>query len=118
MKTIGNILWFIFGGIETAVLWFVLGLVWCATLVGIRYGVQCFRYAKLGLWPMGKIVNTDFGKYPAANVIWLICGGSLLAFLYLVVGFLWCASILGIPFGLQSFKFSELACFPFGAYVY
>ena len=68
--------------------------------------------------PMGKIVNTDFEEHPVLNSVWVVCGGFLIALLYLIVGFLWCASIIGIPFGLQSFKFAELACFPFGAYVY
>ncbi len=118
MKTVGNVLWFLFGGLETAILWFVLGLLWCVTIVGMPFGAQCFRYARLGLWPMGKIVNTDFEEHPVLNSVWVVCGGFLIALLYLIMGFLWCASIIGIPFGLQSFKFAELACFPFGAYVY
>lgn len=118
MKAVGNILWFLFGGLETALLWLVFGLVWCVTIVGFPYGLRCFRLAGFSLQPMGKIINTDFGQHPAANVIFLIFGGGVLALVYLIVGFLWCATIVGVPFGLQCFKFAEPACFPFGSYVY
>ncbi len=118
MKAIGNILWFLFGGAETALIWLIGGILCCITVVGLKYGLVCFRLARLGLWPMGKVINTDFHSHPVLNTVWVILGGELLALLYLIVGFLWCATLLGVPFGLQAFKYSELACFPFGSIVY
>ncbi len=38
------------------------------------------------------------------NLIWLICGGFLSALGYFVMGFVFCISIIGIPFGIQCFK--------------
>ncbi|MFV0414442.1 MAG: YccF domain-containing protein, partial [Oscillospiraceae bacterium] len=33
------------------------------------------------------------------------------------IGLVLCITIVGIPFGLQCFKFAKLALFPFGAQV-
>ena len=57
MKTIGNVLWFIFTGFESALAWFFLGLLWCVTIIGIPFGKQCFKLAKLGLTPFGATVK-------------------------------------------------------------
>jgi len=48
------------------------------------------------------------------NLIWLIFGGFLVFLEYMVAGFLLCITIVGIPFGLQSFKLATLALWPFG----
>jgi uncharacterized membrane protein YccF (DUF307 family) len=48
------------------------------------------------------------------NLIWLIFGGFLVFLEYMVAGFLLCITIVGIPFGLQSFKLGTLALWPFG----
>lgn len=48
------------------------------------------------------------------NIIWLICGGLISGLTWLLVGCLWCITIVGIPIGLQCFKFASLAFFPFG----
>ncbi len=48
-----------------------------------------------------------------ANIIWFI-PGLLLAVGYVASGVAMCVTIIGIPFGLQSFKFVPLALFPFG----
>ncbi len=56
MKTIGNILWFIFGGFISGVTWLFSGVIWCLTIIGIPYGRQCFKFAKLALTPFGAQV--------------------------------------------------------------
>lgn len=48
------------------------------------------------------------------NVLWLICGGLLSAVSWLILGFVWCITIVGIPVGLQCFKFASLSLTPFG----
>ncbi|MCI9135088.1 MAG: YccF domain-containing protein [Lachnospiraceae bacterium] len=48
------------------------------------------------------------------NVIWLICGGFLSALGWLLSGCLWSVTIVGIPIGLQCFKFAALCFAPFG----
>ena len=53
MRFVGNALWFIFAGLWLGLGWALAGLLWCITIIGIPCGVQCFKYAKLGLWPFG-----------------------------------------------------------------
>ena len=48
------------------------------------------------------------------NVIWFIFGGFIAAITWLIAGILCCITIVGIPLGLQCFKFARLSCFPFG----
>ena len=48
------------------------------------------------------------------NILWLVLGGLIIALMYFLVGFLMCITIIGIPFGLQLFKFGRLALWPFG----
>lgn len=117
MKTLGNLIWLIFGGLASAIAYFLLGLVWCVTIVGIPFGLQCFKFANLVLTPFGANVRSDFSKHPIANVIWLIFGGFELAVMHFLGGLVYCVTVIGIPFGLQSFKLARLALFPFGATV-
>lgn len=115
MKTIGNILWVILTGLFSALGWFLIGLLWCISIIGIPFGKQAFKLAKLSLFPFGKVAKKDFGKHPIANAIWIILGGLELAFAFCVSGLLWCITIIGIPFGKQCFKLAGLALTPFGA---
>ena len=48
------------------------------------------------------------------NLLWFICGGFLSGLSWLLLGCLWCITIIGIPIGKQCFKFAELSFFPFG----
>ena len=117
MKTIGNILWFLFIGIGAALSWFFLGLLLCITVIGIPFGKQCFKMASLSLFPFGKTVNSNFGSHPIANIIWAVLFGWELALGYLFAGVIFCITIIGIPSGIQCFKIMKLAFFPFGAKV-
>ena len=59
MKLIGNILWFIFGGFLSGLAWLFSGLLWCITIIGIPYGLQCYIFASLSFFPFGK--DVEFG---------------------------------------------------------
>jgi uncharacterized membrane protein YccF (DUF307 family) len=48
------------------------------------------------------------------NILWVLLGGFLLALAWVIVGLLWCITIVGIPVGVQCFKFAQLTLFPFG----
>lgn len=48
------------------------------------------------------------------NIIWLVFGGFLIFLEYLIASFIMCITIIGIPFGLQTFKLATLALWPFG----
>ena len=117
MRFLANVIWILLGGLWLALLWLMLGLLLCITIVGAPLGVQCFKMAKLSLVPYGKKVVLNIKAHPIANTIWAIVGGWEMALVYLLVGLLNCITIIGIARGVQCFKMMKLAFFPFGAKV-
>ncbi|MCT4631242.1 MAG: YccF domain-containing protein [Firmicutes bacterium] len=117
MNFLGNILWLIFGGIVSSIAWALAGLLLCITVVGLPFGIQCFKIANFVLWPFGRDIEIgDFGVGGLLlNIIWiLVCGWELMV-LHLITGLFLCITVVGIPFGLQHFKFARLGLIPFGA---
>lgn len=118
MGCLGNILWFIFCGLWQGLGWILAGLLWSITIIGIPIGRQCFKLAGLVALPFGKEVEYGGGAVSLiANVFWLLISGIPLALEALANGAILCVTIIGIPFGLQCFKFAKLALMPFGARV-
>ena len=118
MKTIGNILWFLLGGLFCGLSWVLWGALWCMTIIGIPYGVQCFKFAALSFWPFGRHVEYQGGVGSCiVNVLWFFFGGLEMALTHAVFGLLWCVTIVGIPWGLQAFKLAKLSFMPFGAQI-
>lgn len=118
MGCFGNILWMIFGGLESAVAWFFYGCLWSITIIGIPIGRQCFKFAKLSLCPFGKEVEYGGGGISLlANIVWMLVTGIPMAVGQALMGILLCITIIGIPFGLQEFKLAKLALMPFGSEV-
>ena len=116
MRTIGNILWFIFGGFLSGLSWWIAGLICCITIIGIPWGRQCFKFASMSFFPFKKDVELGGGAVSfLANMIWLIFFGIWMAIENAVFGLLWCITIVGIPFGKQFFKIAKLSLMPFGA---
>jgi len=128
MKVLGNIIWLIFGGLELAFTWCVVGILCAISIVGIPWARSCFVIARLALWPFGKstirrdeltladdIGTSELGT--VGNILWLIVAGWWLALTHLVIGLLMCITIVLIPFGLQHFKLAKLALFPIGVTV-
>jgi len=118
MGCLGNIIWFIFGGLISGLSWIITGCIWCITIVGIPVGFQCFKLASLSFFPFGKEVEYGGGVGSLLlNIIWLVFSGIPLALVSAGWGALLCITIIGIPFGLQHFKIAKLALMPFGATV-
>ncbi len=115
MKILSNIIWFIFGGLWLFLAWSILGLLLCITIVGIPFGTQCFKLASISAMPYGRNVTLRYDKHPIANILWVVFFGWELAIAHLFFGLLCCLTIIGIPRGLQCFKITKLALFPFGA---
>ncbi len=115
MKFIGNLIWFILCGFWAGLSWFLVGLLLCIIVIGIPFGVQCFKFAKVMFFPFGKDVRIQFEEHPIMNIIWLILLGWEMALGYIISGIICCITLIGIPFGLQAFKFAKLALLPFGA---
>ena len=115
LRIFSTVLWILLGGLWLALIWCVAGILLCVSVVGIPFGLQCFKLAKLSLMPHGKKIVLNFEKHPVANVIWAIIGGWETALAYLLFGVLNCITIIGISRGIQCFKITKLALFPFGA---
>ncbi|MDD7294997.1 MAG: YccF domain-containing protein [Oscillospiraceae bacterium] len=116
MSCLGNLIWFLVGGVWQGLSWLLAGLLWCITIVGIPIGLQCFKFASLAFFPFGKEVRYGGGAVSTiVNIIWLLISGIPLAITAVLDGLLLCVTIIGIPFGLQCFKMAKLALMPFGA---
>jgi uncharacterized membrane protein YccF (DUF307 family) len=118
MSLLLNILWIIFGGGIFIFLEYLLaGVLLCLTVVGIPFGLQCFKVAGLGLMPFGKDLETapsagviSFGL----NVLWLLLAGIWIFLSHVVLGLGLAATIIGLPFAFQHLKLAMLALAPFG----
>lgn len=116
MNLIGNLIWIICGGLFSAIGWWLAGILWCITIVGIPVGLQCFKMSSLSLNPFGKEVIDEGGAVSCLlNIIWFFVSGLELAIGNFIIGCILCVTIIGIPFGMQFFKIARLALFPFGA---
>jgi len=120
MKFLGNLIWLVLGGIIMALLWTLIGILLCVTIIGIPFGIQCLKIAGFVFWPFGRDITLGgFGVMGAiGNIIWIVVCGIELCIAHLIIGVLFCITIIGIPFGFQHFKLAKLALVPFGAQIY
>ena len=118
MRILGNIIWFVFGGVLIFLEYFISGLLLCLTIIGIPFGVQCIKLSLLGLTPFGRTISQgDSGSGCISvlmNIIWILIGGIWIALTHLIFGILFGITIVGIPFAKQHFKLASLALSPFG----
>ena len=118
MKIIGNLLWWIFGGLEAAIGYFTGSLALAITIIGIPFALQTFKIGLLCLWPFGAEIRRTEGpggciRIPM-NIIWIIFGGLWAWVTHIFFGILLGITIIGIPFAKQHFKMAGLSLTPFG----
>ena len=119
MTFLMNLIWSVLGGFISFISWVVIGVLWCLTIVGIPIGMQCFKFAVMAAVPFGREIRiSESGTSLVLNIIWMLLGGLALAAEEVILGIVFCLTIVGIPFGLQHFKHAKLALFPFGAEIY
>ena len=118
MKMLGNFLWLIFGGLESALGYFSGALALCVTIVGIPFGLQIFKIGLLCLWPFGSKVTDDDSSSGCIcipmNIIWIIFGGLYAFLVHVLFGVVLAITLVGIPFAKQHFKMARLSLAPFG----
>jgi len=118
MNLIGNIIWLIFGGFLTALEYVLSGLFLCLTIIGIPFGLQCFKLAALMLFPFGREVRNSSQVMGCLslplNILWIIFSGFWIAITHLFFGILLAITIIGLPFAKQHFKLMRLSFMPFG----
>ena len=101
MKTLGNIIWVVFGGLHIALEYFIAGVILMITIIGIPFGLQSLKLGMLAIWPFGTKVKWRESQPGCLsifmNVLWFFVG-----------------TIIGIPFGKMHFRLAKLALSPFG----
>jgi uncharacterized membrane protein YccF (DUF307 family) len=128
MRLLLNIIWIIFGGWLTALLWLLAAVLMAISIIGLPWARSAFNIASYSLLPFGHTVvprqivtgQHDFGTGPAGllgNIIWFILGGWYLALSHLIIGIGYCLTIIGIPFGIAHFKLMKLSFAPVGKMV-
>ncbi len=119
MKILGNILWWIFGGLEAAIGYFTGSLALAVTIIGIPFALQTFKIGLLCLWPFGSEVK-DYADRASGciivplNILWIVFGGLWACLMHVLFGMLLGITIIGIPFAKQHFKMAGLSLIPFG----
>ena len=117
MRTIGNILWFVLAGLWLAIGYAVAGVVACILIITIPFGIASFRLAGFVIWPFGRtaVKRRDAGVASViGNILWVVLFGWEMALAHLVAGVLLFVTIIGIPFGIASWKMIPLSLFPLG----
>jgi uncharacterized membrane protein YccF (DUF307 family) len=118
MRLLLNILWIVLGGGIIVCLEYLLGgLLLCLTIIGIPFGVQCFKLAGLALLPFGKDIRDAPGASAIGcllNVFWIIVAGIWIFLSHITLALGLALTIIGIPFAIQHVKLAMLALAPFG----
>ena len=118
MNLLLNIIWLILGGFIVAIAYVLGAVLLCITIVGIPFGIQCFKLAGLAVAPFGREIRE---KEPPSgclavvmNIIWIILPGLELAIFHLIMALLFAITIIGLPLAAQHLKMTRLALLPFG----
>lgn len=125
MRTLGNLIWFLLGGVFMGIAWCLFGILAFISIVGIPWGRACFVIAGFSFFPFGKeaisrdeltqkedIGTSDFGLL--GNIIWFVFAGFWLAIGHILSAIFCFMTIIGIPFALQHLKLAAISLFPIG----
>ena len=122
---VGNVLWFLLGGVVTGLAWWLVGLLAYVSLIGIPWGKACFVLGQFHFWPFGREAvrrsdlygRQDIGTGAAGavgNVIWFVMAGWWLAILHILSALACFLTVIGIPFAFQHVKLAGIAVAPIG----
>ena len=128
MRVAGNVLWFVFGGWLLALTWILGGLIFAISIIGLPFTRSALEIAKMAAFPFGKAVvhvndinDLDSSKFTVGgalgfifNIIWLLTFGWILFLQHLILGLVFCITIIFIPFGVASLKLAVISLRPVG----
>jgi uncharacterized membrane protein YccF (DUF307 family) len=125
MRTIGNLIWFILGGVFMGIAWCIFGLLAFVSIIGIPWGRACFVIAGFSFFPFGKEAisrdeltqSEDVGTGSLGvlgNIIWFCLAGFWLAIGHVFSAIACFITIIGIPFALQHLKLAGISIAPIG----
>lgn len=120
IRLILNILWLIFGGWISGLLWLFGGAILALTVVGLPWTFAAWRIASYSFWPFGREVVWQ-EAHPVAgclgvvlNIVWFVVAGWYIALTHLIIAVAEFVSIIGIPFALKDLELAKLALAPVG----
>jgi uncharacterized membrane protein YccF (DUF307 family) len=117
LRLLLNLVWLVFQGWILALAYLFAGVIACLLIVTIPFGIASFRLAGFVLWPFGRTTVPAPGAGIASaigNLVWFLFAGWWLALIHIVAGIGFCLTIVGIPFGIASFKLAAVGLFPLG----
>lgn len=125
MRLLGNVIWFLMGGVVMGLLWWLVGIFAYLSIIGIPWGRACFVIGKLSFFPFGSDIISRYeltlredigtgGFGTAGNIIWFIFAGFWLAIGHVCCAIAWFITIIGIPFALQHLKLAAISIAPIG----
>jgi len=118
MNLLLNIIWLLLGGFLVVLAYLMGGILMCITIIGIPFGIQCFKLAGLAVAPFGREIREKEPPSGALsvilNIIWIILPGLELAVFHLIMALLFAITIIGLPLASQHLKMTRLALIPFG----
>jgi uncharacterized membrane protein YccF (DUF307 family) len=118
MSLIGNLIFFVFGGFLIFLSYVLGGILLCLTIIGIPFGLMCFRLAGGVLAPFGREVRETEPPGGAIslimNIFWIILPGLELAIMHLLLAVFFALTIVGLPLAAQHMKLVPMALLPFG----
>jgi uncharacterized membrane protein YccF (DUF307 family) len=117
VRTLLNLIWFVFGGLWLALGYALAGVVFCILIITIPLGVASFRMARYALWPFGRAVVPKEGAGAGAvilNVVWILLAGWWLAIMHVVTAVAQAITIVGIPLAVANLKMVPISLVPYG----
>ena len=117
LRLLLNLVWLVLQGWLLALAYLLAGVLACLLVVTIPFGIASFRLAGFVLWPFGRTTVRAPGAGVASaigNLVWFLVAGWWLAVVHVVAGIAFCVTIIGIPFGVASFKLAAVGLFPLG----
>jgi len=125
MSLIGNIIWFVLGGLIMGVAWWIVGILAFISIIGIPWGRACFVMGNFSFFPFGQeAINRDdlTGREDVGtsvlgvigNIIWFLVAGIWLAIGHVTSAVACALTIIGIPLAIQHLKLAGIALFPIG----
>lgn len=125
MGVIGNVLWFVLGGVFMGLGWWLVGVLAFISIIGIPWGRACFVIGEFAFFPFGReaVSRKDLTRQGdigtgslglVGNVIWFLFAGLWLAIGHVLSAAACFVTIIGIPFGIQHLKLAGLALAPIG----
>ncbi|RAN72730.1 hypothetical protein B5P43_31530 [Bacillus sp. SRB_336] len=113
-----NIIWLVFGGLWLALGYVLAGLVCCALIITIPWGIASFRIASYALWPFGRtVVDKPGGAGMAStlgNVVWILVAGIWIAIGHVTSAVAMAITIIGIPLAIANLKLIRVSLMPLG----